>query len=68
MYEAHIVIAANGDNSGIRGQVQPDFRREDPGYVLLRGTELTKDLSNALLDKVEGGVVHYRMRYSYSIM
>ena len=67
-YEADVVIAADGSNSTIRRQLYPELKREEPGYVLWRGTVPTADLSKELLDEIEGNTTLYPMPYSYCIM
>lgn len=67
-YNADIVIAADGANSSIRRQFQPDLEREEPGYGLWRGTVPRNDLSKKLLDRIEGHTTLYPMQHSYSIM
>lgn len=65
---ADFVIAADGANSTIRRQLHPDLRREEPGYVIWRGTVPTKELPKDVLDKIADRTILYPMRYSYAIM
>jgi 2-polyprenyl-6-methoxyphenol hydroxylase-like FAD-dependent oxidoreductase len=67
-YEADAVIAADGANSTVRKQLHPNIRREEPGYVLWRGTVPTKGLSKEILDKLDGKTTMCPMPYSYTIM
>ena len=67
-YEADIVIAADGANSSIRRQLQPNLKRSEPGYVLWRGTVPIKNLSPTLVAKLEAHATLYQMRYSYAIL
>lgn len=68
VYDADIVIAADGCNSSIRRQLVPDLKREERGYVLWRGTVPTKLLSKKCLERVDGRTTLYQMQYSYAIM
>ena len=65
---ADVIIAADGANSSIRRQLQPALQRAEPGYVIWRGTVPTKDLSRALLSKIENRTVLYPMKHSYAVM
>ena len=67
-YEADAVVAADGANSTIRKQFHPYIRREEPGYVLWRGTVPTRGLSKEILDKLDGKSTLFPMPYSYTIM
>ena len=67
-FEADVVIAADGANSSIRPQLNPDLRREESGYVLWRGTVPTKDLSEEILFKLEGNTSLCQMPYSYTVI
>lgn len=67
-YKPDIVIAADGCNSSIRRMLVPGLEREEQGYVLWRGTVPVRDLSQKLLDKIDGRTTLYQMPYSYSIM
>jgi 2-polyprenyl-6-methoxyphenol hydroxylase-like FAD-dependent oxidoreductase len=67
-YEVDAVIAADGANSTIRWQLQPDLRRQEPGYVLWRGTVPNRELSQEILDKLDGRTTQCPMKHSYTIM
>lgn len=68
-YTADVVIAADGGNSTLRRQLQPNITRELPGYLLWRGTVPTNVLPRSLLDKIEGDtIVHPMKGYTYAII
>lgn len=67
-YDADIVIAADGANSSIRRQLQPNLKREEPGYVLWRGTVPIRNLSPTLVARLDNHATLYQMKYSYAIL
>ena len=67
-YDADIFIAADGFNSTIRRQLQPDLHRDEPGYLLWRGTVPSKNLSQTLVSKIGGHTNIYKMQNSYAVM
>lgn len=67
-YDADVVIAADGANSSMRRMLEPSIQREEPGYVLWRGTIPTKDVPRGFLERIENRCILNPMRYSYSIM
>ncbi|KAK3725387.1 hypothetical protein LTR37_000357 [Vermiconidia calcicola] len=67
-HEADMVIAADGANSTMRRQLEPQLQRAEPGYVIWRGTVPTADLSQELLDKIEGHTIFYPMQHSYAVI
>ena len=67
-YQGDIIVAADGANSAIRRQLYPDMPREEPGYVIWRGTIPTGELPKHLLDRVEGKAVIYTSDYNYAVM
>lgn len=67
-YTGDIVIAADGANSAIRRQMNPTLQREEPGYVIWRGTIPTSELSKETLEKFEGRAIIYPGQYTYCVM
>lgn len=67
-YTCDIVIAADGANSNIRRLLNPSLQREEPGYVIWRGTVPTKDLSQEFLDKVETKAIVWQGKYNYCML
>jgi 2-polyprenyl-6-methoxyphenol hydroxylase-like FAD-dependent oxidoreductase len=66
--EADFVIAADGGNSTIRRQLHPETKREEPGYLLWRGTTPVKDVSAKVLERVDGKAVMIPMERMYIVM
>jgi 2-polyprenyl-6-methoxyphenol hydroxylase-like FAD-dependent oxidoreductase len=66
--EADFVIAADGGNSSIRRQLHPDIKRDEPGYLLWRGTTPVKDVSAKVLERVDGKAVMIPMERMYIVM
>ena len=67
-YDADVVIGADGANSTLRWQLQPNLKRQEPGYLLWRGTIPTKDLSKDALDIFDGRTTQCPMKQSYTIV
>lgn len=67
-YTSDLVIAADGANSSIRRQLNPTLKREEPGYVIWRGTIPTKDLSQEVRDKIENKPVIFPGKQTYCVM
>ncbi|KAK4504892.1 hypothetical protein PRZ48_002855 [Zasmidium cellare] len=67
-YTGDIVLAADGTNSMIRGQLMPHLQREEPGYVIWRGTIPTKQLSQETLDKIEMKPIICPYKYTYLVI
>lgn len=67
-YPGDIIIAADGANSAIRRQLYPDKAREEPGYLIWRGTARTSDLPPHILERVNGKAVIYVSDYNYAVM
>lgn len=65
---ADLVIAADGANSRIRRQMQPSLERDEPGYVIWRGTVPMRDLSSQLLAKIGDRTCFLFLKYSYVVM
>lgn len=63
-----LVIAADGTNSTIRRQLMPRLQREEPGYVIWRGTIPTKELSQDVLDKIENKPLICPYNQTYLVM
>ncbi|KXT07150.1 hypothetical protein AC578_2358 [Pseudocercospora eumusae] len=63
-----IIIAADGANSAIRRQLYPDLVREEPGYVIWRGTVRAAELPQNIRDRVEGRAVIYASDYNYAVI
>lgn len=67
-YDGDIIIAADGANSTIRRQLLPNLQREEPGYVIWRGTIPTKDLPQEILNKLENKPVIWSGPQTYCVM
>lgn len=67
-YQGDVVIAADGTNSTIRRQLLPHLRREEPGYVIWRGTIPTRELSQDVLDKIENKPLIIPYNQTYLVM
>ena len=67
-HHADIVIAADGANSNVRRQLNPKLQREEPGYVIWRGTVQTSEISQSTLDRLEGKAIIYPGYRTYCIM
>ncbi|CAK3859478.1 FAD NAD(P)-binding domain-containing [Lecanosticta acicola] len=67
-YSGDIVIAADGANSTLRRQLHPNLQREEPGYVIWRGTIPTSELSQDVLDKIENRPVIYPGPQTYCVI
>lgn len=67
-YDADVVIGADGANSTLRRQLHPDLQRQEPGYVLWRGTIPTSQLSKEALDRFDKRTTQCPMEHSYTIV
>ena len=67
-YRGDLIIAADGANSAIRRQLNPNLTREEPGYILWRGTVPTGELPQHIRDKVENRAIIYPTTYSYAVI
>ncbi|KAF2168185.1 hypothetical protein M409DRAFT_21629 [Zasmidium cellare ATCC 36951] len=67
-YTGDLVIAADGTNSTIRRQLMPRLQREEPGYVIWRGTIPTKNLSQDILDKIENKPLVCPYKHNYLVI
>lgn len=67
-YEADRLIAADGAHSTIRKTLYPEVERDVPGFLIWRGTVPTAELSEDLLDRIEGKSIFYPMQKSYLAM
>jgi 2-polyprenyl-6-methoxyphenol hydroxylase-like FAD-dependent oxidoreductase len=66
-YISDIVIAADGFNSTIRHQLHPTIHRDEPGYLLWRGTVPLKALSPAIRARIENKTMVYPMHRAYAL-
>ncbi|GIZ36827.1 hypothetical protein CKM354_000029400 [Cercospora kikuchii] len=66
-YYSDIIIAADGANSSIRRQLNPNLAREEPGYVLWRGTVRTGDLPPDTRATFENRALVWAGTYTYAI-
>lgn len=67
-YTGDIIIAADGANSTIRRQLMPRLQREEPGYVIWRGTAPVRELSQDVLDKIANKPLVCPYKHTYLVM
>ncbi|USW53524.1 Putative FAD/NAD(P)-binding domain superfamily [Septoria linicola] len=67
-YKSDIIIAADGANSSTRRQLNPNLAREEPGYILWRGTVPTGDLPDNIRARIENRALIYPGKYTYAVI
>ncbi|KAF4551798.1 Hypothetical protein D9617_12g036880 [Elsinoe fawcettii] len=67
-FAGDIIIAADGANSTIRRQLEPDFARESSGYVIWRGVVPLRDVDPDVVERLKEKIVIYSGKYHYCIV